>query len=83
MKEKEEKLEIFIPNGPRLGNLFLSGINTNSVPVQGTAIGDAIITCAQSFSMEGMQEKGNKAIIVISDGENHEDDAVQAAAAAK
>ena len=63
--------------------LFLSGINTNSVPVQGTAIGDAIITCAQSFSMEGMQEKGNKAIIVISDGENHEDDAVQAAAAAK
>ncbi len=63
--------------------LFLSGINTSSIPVQGTAIGEAIITCAQSFSMEGMQEKGNKAIIVISDGENHEDDAVQAAAAAK
>ncbi len=63
--------------------IFLSSINTSSVPVQGTAIGDAIITCAQSFSMDGMQEKENKAIIVISDGENHEDDAVAAAAAAK
>ena len=59
--------------------MFLSGINTNSIPVQGTAIGNAIMTCAQSFSMEGMQEEGNKAIIVISDGENHEDDAVAAA----
>ena len=63
--------------------LFLSPINTSSVPIQGTAIGEAIITCAQSFSADGMQEQGNKAIIVISDGENHEDDAVQAAAAAK
>ena len=59
--------------------MFLSGINTSSIPVQGTAIGNAIMTCAQSFSMEGMQEEGNKAIIVISDGENHEDDAVAAA----
>ncbi|MBR4980598.1 MAG: VWA domain-containing protein, partial [Bacteroidales bacterium] len=63
--------------------MFLSGINTSSIPVQGTAIGDAIMTCASSFSQEGMEGEGNKAIIVISDGENHEDDAVAAAAAAK
>ena len=57
--------------------MFLSNISTGSVPVQGTAIGDAISTAIRSFSLES--EK-SRAIIVISDGENHEDDATQAAA---
>lgn len=60
--------------------MFLNTISTGSVPVQGTAIGDAIQTAIRSFSLES--EK-SRAIIVISDGENHEDDAVAAAANAK
>ena len=64
-------------------NIFLNSISTSSVPVQGTAIGDAIETCAKSFSEEGMAGKDNKAIIVITDGENHEDDAVAAAQSAR
>ena len=56
--------------------MFLSSINTGSVPVQGTAIGDAIQTASRSFSA---QSEKSRAIIVITDGENHEDDAVQAA----
>ena len=56
--------------------MFLSSINTESVPVQGTAIGDAILTAAKSFSA---QSEKSRAIIVITDGENHEDDAVDAA----
>ncbi len=56
--------------------MFLGTISTGSVPVQGTAIGDAISTAIRSFSLES--EK-SRAIIVISDGENHEDDAVAAA----
>ena len=56
--------------------MFLSSINTGSVPVQGTAIGDAILTAARSFSI---QSEKSRAIIVITDGENHEDDAVAAA----
>ena len=56
--------------------MFLSSINTESVPVQGTAIGDAILTAAKSFSA---QSEKSRAIIVITDGENHEDDAVAAA----
>lgn len=56
--------------------MFLNSIDTKSVPVQGTAIGDAIITAARGFSM---QSDKSRAIIVITDGENHEDDAVQAA----
>ena len=56
--------------------MFLGNINTDSVPVQGTAIGDAILTAAKSFSA---QSEKSRAIIVITDGENHEDDAVDAA----
>lgn len=56
--------------------MFLSNISTESVPVQGTAIGDAVLTAAKSFSV---QSEKSRAIIVITDGENHEDDAVDAA----
>ena len=59
--------------------LFLNSVSTNIVPRQGTAIGAAINLAANSFSP---QFEGNKAIIVITDGENHEDDAVGAATAA-
>lgn len=56
--------------------MFLSSISPDSVPIQGTAIGDAIFTAAKSFSA---QSDKSRAIIVITDGENHEDDAVDAA----
>ena len=56
--------------------MFLNSISTSSVPTQGTAIGDAITTAIKSFST---QSKESRAIIVISDGENHEDDAIAAA----
>lgn len=56
--------------------MFLSSIDNQSIPIQGTAIGDAIMTAAKSFSD---QSEKSRAIIVISDGENHEDDAVEAA----
>ena len=59
--------------------LFLDAINTSIVPVQGTAIGAAINMAAKSFSPNFT---GSKAIIVISDGENHEDDAIGAAKSA-
>lgn len=59
--------------------LFLDAVSTKIVPKQGTAIGAAINLAASSFSP---QFKGNKAIIVITDGENHEDDAIGAAKAA-
>ena len=56
--------------------MFLNSIDTGSVPVQGTAIGDAVLTAARSFSE---QSEKSRAIIVITDGENHEDDPVDAA----
>ncbi len=56
--------------------MFLGNIDTGSVPVQGTAIGEAVKTAMKSFSA---QSEKSRAIIVITDGENHEDDAVDAA----
>ena len=56
--------------------MFLGSIDTGSVPVQGTAMGDAIYTGIRSFSA---QSEKSRVIILISDGENHEDDPVAAA----
>ena len=56
--------------------MFLSSVNTQMVPRQGTAIGSAIDLAIKSF---GQKSEAGRAIIVITDGENHEDDAVGAA----
>lgn len=58
--------------------LFISNIQTSDLSRQGTAIGAAIDLCAENFDPK-YENAHNKAIIVISDGENHEDDAVSAA----
>ncbi len=53
--------------------MFLSTINPDMVPKQGTAIGAAISLGIRSFSPG---EGKSKAMIIITDGENHEDDPV-------
>ncbi len=60
--------------------MILSTINTSIVPTQGTAIGIAIEMASKSFTSE---DGKNRAIIVITDGENHEEDAIPAAQEAK
>ena len=56
--------------------MFLSTINTSLIPSQGTEIGSAINLAVKSF---GTSEH-SKAIVVISDGEDHEnEDAIKAA----
>ena len=59
--------------------LFLRSIDTDVVSTQGTAIGKAVELAMSSFSTNS---KANKSIIVITDGENHEDDALKQASAA-
>ncbi len=56
--------------------MFLNSISTESVPVQGTAIGEAVNTAVRSFSA---QSEKSRAVIIITDGENHEDDPAAAA----
>ena len=63
--------------------LFLDEMDCSMISEQGTAIGDAIDKAMQTLGYgdeDRVWEKSkNRAIIVISDGENHEDDAVGAA----
>ncbi|MBN2486580.1 MAG: VWA domain-containing protein [Bacteroidales bacterium] len=56
--------------------LFISNVNTEMVSRQGTAIGKAISLGMNSFTQN---EKTSKAMVIISDGENHEGDAVEMA----
>lgn len=58
--------------------LFLGSIDSDIVPTQGTAIGKAIELAIESFAGSD-SNKHNKSVIVITDGENHEDDAISAA----
>lgn len=57
--------------------MFLNSINTNSVPVQGTSLSQAINLSLKSFSSES--SNSSKAIILITDGEDHEDDPIAVA----
>ncbi len=59
--------------------LFLSTVSPDIVPAQGTAVGSAIDLAIKSF---GEKQDKNRAIIIITDGENHEDDAIQQATTA-
>lgn len=60
--------------------MFLNSITPELIKTQGTAIGDAIYTSMRSFGSE--ESDASRAIILITDGENHEDDALAAAKAA-
>ncbi len=60
--------------------LLTSTLSPELINTQGTAIGSAIELCAESFSQS---EKNNKTIILLTDGENHEDDALAASEKAK
>ena len=60
--------------------MFLSSIDPSMIATQGTDIGRAIDMATHSFTPE---EGIGRAIIVITDGENHEGGAVEAASAAK
>ncbi len=60
--------------------MFLNTISPNLIKTQGTAIGQALNTSIRCF---GEQSDASRAIILITDGENHEDDAKAVAERAK
>ena len=61
--------------------MFLSNIDPSLIKTQGTAIGDALSTSIRAFG--GEETDAGRAIVLITDGENHEDDAVAVATRAK
>lgn len=61
--------------------MFLQNIQPDLIKTQGTALGAAINTAVRSFGTN--ESEAARLIILITDGENHEDDALAAAKAAK
>ena len=60
--------------------MFLDYLSPDLIPVPGTAVGDAIRKAVESFSR---QERASKALILITDGEDHESKPLEAAELAK
>lgn len=60
--------------------MFLDILDENAVPAQGTAIGDAIRLAVQNFSKD---DKTGKAVVLLTDGEDHRSDPEAAAELAK
>jgi len=54
--------------------MYLSSATTDVVPTQGTVIGDALKMCYAAFNT---QEKKYKAVVLISDGEDHDESAIK------
>ncbi|MBP5318652.1 MAG: VWA domain-containing protein [Paludibacteraceae bacterium] len=69
----EPFVQMPMTNDVASAKMFLSMIDPGMVPVQGTAIGSAI---RMSLGLFSDNESVGKSVIVITDGENHEDDAV-------
>jgi Ca-activated chloride channel family protein len=60
--------------------IYLNSANTDMVSNQGTAISSAIEMAQQSFEVEN---KANKALIILTDGETHDEGAIAQAKAAR
>jgi Ca-activated chloride channel homolog len=58
--------------------MLLNNINPGDISYQGTAIADAISLAVRSFNIEGGKSTG-RAIILVTDGEDHEGSAVEEA----
>ncbi len=52
-----------------VAKLYVSNASPDAVPVQGTVVGDALQLCANSLNTK---EKKYKAVVLISDGEDHD-----------
>jgi len=72
----ESYLQLPLTTDYSAARLLLSTIDVDIVPVPGTAIGSAIRLAMKSFASG---ERKYKVIVLITDGENHEDDAIAAA----
>ena len=74
----EPRVQLPITSDYRMAKAFARRIDPSQVSAQGTAIGKALEQALLSFSGE-TDEKRSRAIILITDGENHDDDAVAVA----
>lgn len=73
-------LQVPLTNDYAFAHMFVSTANPGMATSQGTAIGEAISLAEQSFPEENQK---HKALIIISDGEDHDGEAVANATVAR
>ena len=73
-------LQMPLTNDYASAETFIKSANTTQAGTQGTVIADAI---KMAMSIFGEENPTQKALIIISDGENHESEAIEAAREAK
>jgi len=69
-------LQMPITNDHVAAKMFLSSASPDMIPTQGTVIGDALKMCYAAFNSK---EKKYKSILLISDGEDHDEEATNIA----
>ena len=72
----EPKVQLPITSDYRMAQAFTRRLSTSLVAEQGTAIGRALELAMLSYSS---QSERSRVMVLITDGENHEDDAIEAA----
>ena len=75
----EAQVQLPITSDYRMARAFARKLSPQMVRTQGTDLGAAIKLATMSFSS---QSEGSRVMILITDGENHESDALEAAQAA-
>ncbi|MDE6570146.1 MAG: VWA domain-containing protein [Alistipes sp.] len=78
----EPKVQLPITSDYRMAKAFARRIDPSLVSVQGTAIGKALEQALLAFS-SSTDETHSRVVVLITDGEDHEGGALQAAARAK
>ena len=71
----ESFLQLPLTSDYSAAKLLVNSVSTELIPSQGTAIGAAIDLSIESFS----EDETSKVLLIITDGENHEDDAINKA----
>src|SRR6187200_3369641 len=66
-------LQLPMTNDTKAAEMYINEVNTDAIPQQGTSIGDALALCEKSLNLN---EYKHKTVILISDGEDHDDKAI-------
>jgi len=74
----EPKVQLPVTSDYRMAKAFARRIDPSLVAVQGTAVGKALEQALLAFSSE-TEASRSRVVVLITDGENHEDDAIAVA----
>jgi len=69
-------LQLPMTHDTKAAEMYINEVNTDAIPQQGTSIGDALTQCDKSLNLN---EYKYKTVVLISDGEDHDNTAISMA----